>query len=74
MQPAEVMWGLLMVVMGTVWLFVPFAIFSCRSLLARLLAEQQRTNALLTHIGGRRIPPPEPEPVPWVPLRDDEMP
>jgi len=56
---------LLTLALAIIWILVPFAIFGVRRLLGELLAEQRRTNTLLEHIGGDRIPPPEPEPVPW---------
>ncbi|TGW19269.1 hypothetical protein [Stenotrophomonas maltophilia] len=48
-----------------VWILVPFAIFAVRNLLRELLAEQRRTNELLEHIGGYRIPKPQPKPTVW---------
>ncbi len=48
-----------------IWILVPFAIFAVRNLLRELLAEQRRTNELLEHIGGYRIPKAQPEPTVW---------
>lgn len=65
MRDGEMLMSVIAVVMAVVWILVPFTVFACRSLLASILAEQKRTNELLTHIGGYRIPPPQPEPQPW---------
>lgn len=61
----QILFFIFATVMSVVWILVPFAIFGVRSLMRELLAEQRRTNELLTHIGGYRIPPPAPAPRPW---------
>ena len=61
----QILFFIFATVLSVVWILVPFAIFGVRSLMRELLAEQRRTNELLTHIGGYRIPPPAPEPRPW---------
>lgn len=57
MQTASLFWALFAAVMGLVWLVVPFVIFGIKDLLRQLLAEQRRTNDILTH--GARAPMPE---------------
>lgn len=57
----SIFWGLL----GLLWIFVPFAIFGIKDLLRQLVAEQRRTNEILSRVHGDRIPPPAPEPQPF---------
>ncbi|WP_282257492.1 hypothetical protein [Stenotrophomonas sp. PS02301] len=51
--------------LGLLWIFVPFAIFGIKGLLRQLVAEQRRTNEILSRVHGDRIPPPAPEPQPF---------
>ncbi len=57
MQTASLLWGLLMGVMAAIWLLVPFAVFGIKGLLREILAEQKKTNELLTY--GPRVPAPD---------------
>lgn len=41
---------LFMLVLAILWLLVPFAVFGIKGLLRQLLAEQRRTNELLSQI------------------------
>lgn len=52
---------LIVAVLSLVWLLVPFAIFGIKGLLREILAEQRRTNALLSH-GQPALPVVEPQP------------
>lgn len=51
------------------WLFVPFAIFGIKALLRQILAEQKRTNDVLSRVHGISLPPDTPAPQPFRPGR-----
>jgi len=51
--------------LGLLWLFVPFAIFGIKGLLQQIVAEQRRTNEILSRVHGERLPPAAPEPQPF---------
>jgi hypothetical protein len=63
MQTASLLRDLLISVMAVIWLLVPFAVFGIKGLLRELLAEQKRTNELLTY-GPRAVVPDAPEATP----------
>jgi hypothetical protein len=50
-----VMW-LILLVIGILWICMPFAIFGTKPLLRELLAEQRRTNQLLVEVAERAKP------------------
>ncbi len=58
MDGAKALLTLFALGISLVWILVPFAIFAVRNLLREVLVEQRRTNELLEHIGGYRIPNP----------------
>lgn len=65
MQTASLLWGLLMGVVAVIWLLVPFAVFGIKGLLREILAEQKKTNELLTYGPRAQIPEaPEATPIP----------
>ena len=47
----------LAIVVGVLWIFVPFAVFGIKPLLQQLIAQQRRTNQLLEHIATQQQPP-----------------
>ncbi|WP_019184167.1 hypothetical protein [Stenotrophomonas bentonitica] len=51
--------------LGLLWVFVPFAIFGIKGLLQQIVAEQRRTNEILSRVHGERLPPAAPEPQPF---------
>jgi hypothetical protein len=51
--------------LGLLWLFVPFAIFGIKGLLQQIVAEQRRTNEILSRVHGERLSPAAPEPPPF---------
>ncbi|WP_294987864.1 hypothetical protein [uncultured Stenotrophomonas sp.] len=65
MEGGKALLTLFALALSLAWILVPFAIFAVRNLLREILLEQRRTNTLLEHIGGYRIPRPQPEPTPW---------
>lgn len=42
---------LLLLVLAILWILIPFAVFGIKGLLRDILAEQRRTNALLSGLG-----------------------
>lgn len=64
-QGASMVVGIVWALLGLLWIFVPFAIFGIKGLLRQILAEQRRTNEILTRVHGDRIPPMGPEPQPF---------
>ncbi|MBE2211203.1 MAG: hypothetical protein IAE66_06310 [Xanthomonadaceae bacterium] len=48
------------IVLSILWILVPFAIFGIKPLLRQLIAEKQRSNALLAQLASA-LPPPAPQ-------------
>ncbi len=46
------------IVLSILWILVPFAIFGIKPLLRQLIAEQQRSNALLAQLASNLAPTP----------------
>ncbi|MEN5039514.1 hypothetical protein ABE424_04965 [Stenotrophomonas sp. TWI1149] len=61
----SVLVGILWALLGLLWIFVPFAIFGIKGLLKQIVAEQRRTNEILSRVHGDRLPPASPEPQPF---------
>ncbi|MDR7192404.1 hypothetical protein [Luteimonas terrae] len=51
-----VVWMLFVLVLGILWILVPFAIFGIKPLLRDLIREQKTTQALLTTISQQVYP------------------
>lgn len=51
-----VLWVLFMIVVGILWILIPFAIFGIKPLLRDLIREQKTTQALLTTISQQVYP------------------
>ena len=47
---------LFLLLLGILWILVPFAVFGIKPLLRQLLEEQRRTNQLLSGAGHPRVP------------------
>jgi len=61
--------GLGWALFGLLWIFVPFAIFGIKGLLREILAEQKRTNEILSRAHGVSPPLDTPEGLPFRPER-----
>ncbi|NWF32386.1 hypothetical protein HH110_04900 [Stenotrophomonas sp. SAM-B] len=64
-QGFSVLVGILWALLGLLWIFVPFAIFGIKGLLKQIVAEQRRTNEILSRVHGDRLPRASPEPQPF---------
>ena len=47
---------LFLLMLGVLWILVPFAVFGIKPLLRQLLEEQRRTNQLLSGAGQSMVP------------------